>query len=82
MNYDEYITGLYDPTSPMNQKEVAPEPIHTWGNLTEAYASGHEQVFKDKQSEILNQLYELRYILESVESGLVNRVSEIIKQVK
>jgi len=42
MNYDAYITGFYDPTSPMNQIEPEPE---------------EEMTFTDKLENELNKDY-------------------------
>lgn len=81
-DYDNYVTGLHDSNSPMNQKEVSPEPVHTWKNLTEAYESGYEDVFKEKQAEILEDANFLLYALESVESGLTGKLKSIIEKLK
>jgi hypothetical protein len=81
-NYDNFITGLYDSNSPMNQKEVNPEPEHIWANLTEAYESGYEDIFKEKQAEILEDAQLLRYAMESIDSGLVGLLDKLITKLQ
>lgn len=81
-NYDNFITGLHDENSPMNQKEVTPEPVRTWSDLTEAYDSGHDHVFKELQAEILEDAELLKYAMESVDSGLVGMLNKIITKLK
>ncbi len=82
MNYDEYKEGLFDENSPINQKEIEAELVYNWNNLTEAYDSGHEHVFKEMQTELLQDCNLLRYALESVDSGLVGRLNKIIEKLK
>jgi hypothetical protein len=81
-NYDHDVLGVGNSQHPANQKEVAPEPIHTWANLTESYESGHESVFKEKQAEILEDASFLLYALESVESGLTGKLKSIIEKLQ
>lgn len=69
--------------NPINQIEVEEEEIVSpWQNLTQAYYSGHEQVFKDKQAEFLEIANDLLYCLESVENGLTNKMKQLIEKLK
>ena len=69
--------------NPINQIEVeAEEIVEPWANLTEAYYSGHEQAFKDKQAEFLEIANDLLYCLESVENGLTNKMKQLIEKLK
>jgi hypothetical protein len=81
-NYDHDVLGVGNSQHPANQKEVEAEPVHTWNNLTEAYDSGHEHVFKEMQIKILVEANILLYALESVESGLTGKLKSIIEKLK
>jgi len=81
-NYDHDVLGVGNSQHPANQKEVEVEPVHTWNNLTEAYDSGHEHVFKEMQTELLQDCNLLRYAMESVDSGLVGLLNKIIEKLK
>ena len=73
----------HNPDAHWNQIEVnEPEVVETWNNLSEAYESGHEHVFKDKQNRILNDANILLYCLESVESGLAGKMRLLIEKLK
>ena len=82
MNYDNDYLGVNNSQHPANEIEVDAEIVEGWKNLTEAYESGHEHVFKEKQIIILNDAYEILYCLESVESGLANRMRLLINKLK
>lgn len=82
MTLDEYKEGMFDENSPINQKEVDAEPVHTWNNLTEAYDSGHEHIFKEMQTELLQDCNLLRYAMESVDSGLIGLLNKIIEKLE
>ena len=80
MNYDDDYLGVYNPIHPANENEVNAEVIETWNNLTEAYESGYEDVFFDKLKEIQDELKNLLYALESVESGLCGKVRSLMQK--
>lgn len=81
MSIDTYNEN--NPIAPWNQIEVnLPEVVDTFENLTEAYQSGYEHTFIDKQKEILQDANDILYCLESVESGLARKVRELIEKLK
>lgn len=80
MNYDDDYLGVTSPIHPANETEVNAEVVETWNNLTEAYESGHEDVFFDKLKEIQDELKDLLYALESVESGLCGKVRSLMQK--
>lgn len=81
-NYDHDVLGVGNSQHPANQKEVYPEPVHTWENLTEAYDSGYEHVFKEKQAEIIQEAEDILYVLINVESGLTGKLKSIIEKLQ
>ena len=80
MNYDDDYLGVYNPIHPANGNEVNAEVVETWNSLTEAYESGYEDVFFDKLKEIQDELKDLLYALESVESGLCGKVRSLMQK--
>ena len=80
MNYDDDYLGVNNPIHPANETEVNSEVVKTWNNLTEAYESGYEDVFFDKLKEIQDELKNLLYALESVESGLCGKVRSLMQK--
>ena len=80
MNYDDDYLGVNNPIHPANKTEVNAEVIETWNNLTEAYESGYEDVFFYKLKEIQDELKDLLYALESVESGLCGKVRSLMQK--
>jgi hypothetical protein len=79
-SYDAWKDGRFDSTSPINQIEVETSPL--WANLTEAYESGHTEVFTNLQSEIINELDIIYQVLKASDHGLKNRVLSLIDKVK
>ena len=82
MNYNDDHLGVNNPIHPANEIEVNAEVVETWNNLTEAYESGYEDVFFDKLKEIQDELKDLLYALESVESGLCGKVRSLIEKLQ
>ena len=82
MNYDDDYLGVTSPIHPANETEVNAEVAETWNNLTEAYESGYEDVFFYKLKEIQDELKDLLYALESVESGLCGKVRSLIEKLQ
>ena len=80
MNYDDVYLGVNNPIHPANENEVNAEFIEAWNNLTEAYESGYEDVFFYKLKEIQDELKDLLYALESVESGLCGKVRSLMQK--
>ena len=80
MNYDDDYLGVTSPIHPANKTEVNADVVETWNNLTEAYESGYEDVFFDKLKEIQDELKDLLYALESVESGLCGKVRSLMQK--
>ena len=80
MNYDDVYLGVSNPIHPANETEVNAEVVETWNNLTGAYESGYEDVFFDKLKEIQDELKDLLYALESVESGLCGKVRSLMQK--
>ena len=80
MNYDNDYLGVNNPIHPANETEVNAEVAETWNNLTEAYESGYEDVFFYKLKEIQDELKDLLYALESVESGLCGKVRSLMQK--
>jgi hypothetical protein len=81
-NYDNNVLGVGNSQHPANQQEIEAEPVYNWNNLTEAYDSGHEHVFKEKQDEIIKEAEDILYVLISIESGLCGRLTELINKLK
>lgn len=80
MNYDKAHLGVENSQHPANETEVNAEVVETWNSLTEAYESGYEDVFFDKLKEIQDELKDLLYALESVESGLCGKVRSLMQK--
>ena len=80
MNYDNDYLGVNNPIHPVNENELNAEVVETWNNLTEAYESGYEDVFFYKLKEIQDELKDLLYALESVESGLCGKVRSLMQK--
>ena len=80
MNYDDDYLGVNNPIHPANETEVNAEVAETLNNLTGAYESGYEDVFFDKLKEIQDELKDLLYALESVESGLCGKVRSLMQK--
>jgi len=72
----------HNPDAPWNQIEVEAEIETGYKNLTEAYESDFEQVFKEKQSECLDMAQEIYYVLKSLDSGLVGKMQKLIDNLK
>ncbi len=82
MNYDQYKEGLFDPYSPINEKETEAEKPRVFKNLSDAYDNGDAEEFTKFQAGLLESLEELRYVLETLESGLKKRVEQLIEKTK
>ena len=80
MNLDDYKTGQFDSNSPINQIETKYETVTGWDNLTEAYESGHENIFHKKRNEIVNDLWIVLEVLKATDHGMKNRVLDIIEK--
>jgi hypothetical protein len=77
-SYDAWKEGRYEtekPQDPIEEKD-------TWENLTEAYESGHEYVFKEKQAEILDDLKMLLDIAEAMDWGVHGGIERLINKCK
>jgi hypothetical protein len=82
MNYDQYKEGLFDPYSPINEKESETEKPRLFENLSDAYENGDAEEFTKFQEELLERLEQLRYVLDTLESGLKKRVEQLIEKTK
>jgi phosphate uptake regulator len=78
-NYDDDFLGVNNSMHPANEIEVDAEIVETYNNLTEAYESGHVEVFEEMQSKAVQKQKDLIYALESVDSGLTGMAKEILK---
>ena len=79
-SYDAWKDGRFDSTSPINQIETEAETVTGWDNLTEAYESGHENIFHQKRNEIVNDLWIVLEVLKATDHGMKNRVLDIIEK--
>jgi hypothetical protein len=79
-SYDAWKDGRFDSTSPINRIEVETSPL--WANLTEAYESGHIEVFTNLQAEIINELDIIYQVLKASDHGMKKRVLSLIDKVK
>jgi hypothetical protein len=79
-SYDAWKEGRFNPNSPINKIEVETSPV--WANLSEAYESGHTEVFVDLQNEIINELDIIYQVLKASDHGMKNRVLNLIDKVK
>lgn len=82
MNLDDYKNGLFDSASPINQIETQAEIVTGWDNLTQAYYSGHEEAFRDKQLEILHELEVILEVSKAINFGMVSRIERLINKCK
>ena len=80
MNLDDYKNGLFDLNSPINQIETESETVTGWDNLTEAFESGHENIFHEKRNEIVNDLWIVLEVLKATDHAMKNRVLDIIEK--
>ena len=80
MNLDDYKNGLFDSNSPINQIETEAETVTSWDNLTEAFESGHENIFHEKRNEIVNDLWVVLEVLKATDNAMKNRVLNIIEK--
>jgi len=80
MSLDTY--NEHNPDAPWNQIEVEAEIETGFKNLTEAYNSDLEQVFKEKQTECLDMAQEIYDVLKSIDSGLVGKIQKLIDNLK
>ena len=64
-NYDNYITGLYNEDSPMNQEELDLEPEEIL-SLKEAYDTGYEHLFDERLEDLKRDLNELNQFIEDL----------------
>jgi hypothetical protein len=81
-SYDAWKDGRFNPESPINQIEVDAEIISTYYTLSEAFYSGHEEAFQDKQIEILNELNVILEVSKAINSGMVSRIERLINKCK
>ena len=79
-SYDAWKEGRFNPNSPINRIEVETSPV--WANLSEAYESGHVDVFVDLQNEIINELDIIYQVLKASDHGMKNRVLSLIDKLK
>lgn len=79
-SYDAWKDGRFDRTSPINQIETNYETVTGWNNLTEAFESGHENIFHKKRNEIVNDLWIVLEVLKATDHGMKNRVLDIIEK--
>jgi len=77
-DYHDY----HSPDAPWNQIEVEAEIETGYKDMTEAYESGDEQAFKEKQNECLDIAQEIYYVLKSLDSGLVGKMQKLIDNLK
>jgi len=83
MNLDDYKNGLFDSNSPINQIETDYETVEpTYNNLTEAFYSGFEDAFLDKQIEILHELNVILETSKAIDFGMVSRIERLINKCK
>jgi hypothetical protein len=82
MNYDQYKEGLFDPYSPINEKETETEKPRVFENLSDAYDNGDAEEFTNFQAQLLERLEQLRYVLETLESGLQKKIEQLIEKTK
>ena len=77
-SYDAWKEGRYEsekPLDPIEEKD-------TWENLTDAYDSGHEYVFKYIQRDILRDLNALLEIAEAMDWGVRGGIERLINKCK
>ena len=81
-SYDAWKDGRFDSTSPINQIEVDAEIVKGYDTLSQAYYSGHEEAFQDKQIEILHELNVILEVSKAINSGMVSRIERLINKCK
>lgn len=69
----------HNPLAPWNEIETTAEVVETYENLSEALESGWESEIILKQSQAIEDLKELIYALESVESGLTGKAKRLLQ---
>jgi len=72
----------HNPDHPANQIEVEAEIETGFKNLTEAFESADEDIFKEKQTECLDMAQEIYDVLKSIDSGLVGKMQKLIDNLK
>lgn len=82
MNLDDYKNGLFDSNSPINQIETQAEIVTGYDTLSQAYYSGHEEAFQDKQLEILHELEVILEVSKALNFGMVSRIERLIEKCK
>lgn len=82
MNLDDYKNGLFDSNSPINQIETEAEIVNGYDTLSQAYFSGHEEAFQDKQIEILHELNVILETSKAIDFGMVSRIERLINKCK
>jgi hypothetical protein len=81
-SYDAWKDGRFNPESPINQIETDAEIVTGYDTLSQAYYSGHEEAFQDKQIEILHELNVILEVSKSINSGMVSRIERLINKCK
>jgi len=81
-SYDAWKDGRFDSTSPINQIETDAEIVNGYDTLSQAYYSGHEEAFQDKQIEILHELNVILEVSKAINSGMVSRIERLINKCK
>ena len=69
MNPDDYIEGTFDSNNPANQEEL-PALSELKCTISQAYETGHEDVFYKSVEELREELQSIHAMLESSENGL------------
>ena len=82
MNLDDYKNGLFDSNSPINQIETEAETVTGYDTLSQAYYSGHEETFQDKQIEILHELEVILEVSKAINLGITSRIERLINKCK
>lgn len=82
MNLDDYKNGLFDSNSPINQIETQAEIVTGYDTLSQAYYSGHEEAFQNKQLEILHELEVILEVSKAINFGMVSRIERLINKCK
>lgn len=66
----------------MSLEEDKTEPTRIFENLSDVYNNGDAEDFTKFQADLLEKLNELSYVLKTLESGLLNRVNNLIEKTK
>ena len=82
MNLDDYKNGLFDSNSPINQIETDAEIVNSYDTLSQAYYSGYEEAFQDKQIEILHELEVILEVSKAINLGITSRIERLINKCK